>query len=214
MQYREFDCLAIVAGRGSVDDENCSQKNRRLRSRSTFLWRLPTFSRTGWQSRLASFDAIKPLGLSSTPGLLSCSTRLVNQVAPPIWPGDLQCGRFFSEKAYAEADNDASNPDDVEELLSYVLNCTPCHSDEYSSHFFSCHSRYWNKSGCMFLKFDCDIKQFHRNIKQFHFSIEEMENTTMKFHPSIQKAPFYPLCGVSCGTYPIHVLICRYTTWS
>ncbi len=30
----------------------------------------------------------------------------------------------------------------------------------------------------------------------------------------IQKAPFCSLCDVSCGTYPIHVLTCRYTTWS
>ncbi len=64
----------------------------------------------------------------------------------------------FQKLTYAEADNDASNPDDVEALLSYVLNCTPCHSDEYSSHFFSCCPRYWNKSGCMFLKFHGDIK--------------------------------------------------------
>ncbi len=36
----------------------------------------------------------------------------------------------------------------------------------------------------------------------------------MKFHRSIQKARFCPLCGVSCGTYPIHVLTSRYTIWS
>ncbi len=128
--------------------------------------------------------------------------------------GDLQCGCAFSEKKYADADNDAFNPNDVEALLSYVLNCTHCHSDEYSSRFFSCHPCYWNKSGCLFLKFHCDIKQFHRNMKQFHWSIKQMENTTMEFHCSIQKAPFCPLCGVSCGTYPIHVLTRRYTTWS
>ncbi len=160
--------------------------------------------------------------------LLSCSTRLFGQVAPPIWPSDLQCGCAFIDKKYAESDNDASNSDDVEALLSYVLNCTPCHSDGYSFRFFSCRPRYWNKSGSMFLKFHCDIKQFHRNIKQFHYSIKEIENTTMEFyrsikemenatmefHRSIKKAPFCPLCGVFCWTYPIHVLTCRYTTWS
>ncbi len=56
--------------------------------------------------------------------------------------------------------------------------------------------------------------QFHRNIKQFHCSIKEIGNTMMEFHCSIQKAPFYPLCCVSCGTYPIHVLTYGYTTWS
>ncbi len=57
-----------------------------------------------------------------------------------------------------------------------------------------------------------DIKQFQRNIKQFHCSIKEIEITTMEFHRSIQKAPFCPPCGVSCVTYPIHVLTCKYTT--
>ncbi len=69
-------------------------------------------------------------------------------------------------------------------LMSWI---TPCHSDEYSSRFFSCHPRYWNKSGCMFLKFQRDIKQFHRNIKHFHCSIKEIENTTMEFHHSIKE---------------------------
>ncbi len=44
-----------------------AQKNQRLRSWPDFLWRLPTFSRTGWRSRSASFEAIKPLSLSSAP---------------------------------------------------------------------------------------------------------------------------------------------------
>ncbi len=52
-----------------------ANKNRRRRSWSAFLWRLLPFSQTRWQSWLASFDGIKPLGLSSTPELLSCSTR-------------------------------------------------------------------------------------------------------------------------------------------
>ncbi len=39
----------------------------------------------------------QPLCLSSTPELLSCSTRLLGQAAPPIWPGDLQCGCAFTE---------------------------------------------------------------------------------------------------------------------
>ncbi len=41
----------------------------------------------------ALFDVIKPLSLSSTPGLLSCSTRLLSQAASPIWPSDLQHGK-------------------------------------------------------------------------------------------------------------------------
>ncbi len=95
---------------------------------------------------------------------------------------------LLSEKKYSEADNDTSNPDDVEALFSYVLNCcAPCHSDEYSSRFFSYRPRYWNKSGCMFFKFNCDIKQFYGNIKKFHCSIKEVENTTMEFHCSIKK---------------------------
>ncbi len=65
------------------------KKNWRLRSWSAFLWCLPTLSQTGWWSRLASFDAIKLPGLSSTPGLLSWP---LGKVSPPIWPGDLQCG--------------------------------------------------------------------------------------------------------------------------
>ncbi len=104
-----------------------------------------------------------------------------------------ECAHYFlSEKKYSEEDNDASYPDDVETLLSYVLNCTPCHSNEYSSRFFNYRPRYWNKSDCMFLEFHCDIKQFHRNIKQFQCSIKEIENTTMEFHCSTQKAPFCP----------------------
>ncbi len=142
-----------------------------------------------------------------------CGTLHFNELS--CFKCEGECAHYFlSEKKYSAADNDASNPDDVEALRSFVLNCTSCHSDEYSSHFFCCHPRYWNKSGCMFLKFHCDIKQFHRNIKQFHCSIKEMENTRMEFHRSIRKAPFCPLCGVFCGTCPIHVLTCRYTTWS
>ncbi len=100
MQYHKFDCPVIVIGRRRVDDKNCSRKNWRLLSWSAFLWRLPTFNQTGWRSRSASFDAIKPLGLSSTLGLLCCSTRPFGQVAPPIWP----------EKKYAEADNSLLPP--------------------------------------------------------------------------------------------------------
>ncbi len=68
-------------------------KNRKLWSRPAFLWCLRTFSRTGWRSQSASFDVIKPLGLSSTPGFLICSTRPLDQATPPIWLGDLQFGR-------------------------------------------------------------------------------------------------------------------------
>ncbi len=57
------------------------QKNWRLRSRPAFLWHLPTFSRTGWRSRSASFDMIQSFGLSSTPGFLSLSTRPLGQAA-------------------------------------------------------------------------------------------------------------------------------------
>ncbi len=56
-----------------------TKKNQRLRIWPTFLWHLPTFSWTVWQSRSASFDVIRPLCLSSTPGLLSCSTRLLHR---------------------------------------------------------------------------------------------------------------------------------------
>ncbi len=141
---------------------------------------------------------------------LECGILCFNKLS--CFECERECTYYFlSEKKYSEADNDTSNPDDVEALLSYVLNCTPCHSDN-SSRFFSCRPRYWNKSGCMLLRFHCDVKQFHRNIKQFHCGIKEMENTTMEFHCGIQKAPFCPLCGVSCGTCPIHVLTCRYTT--
>ncbi len=114
-----------------------------------------------------------------------------------------ECAYYFlSEKKYSEADNDALNLDDVEALLSYVSNCTPCHSDEYSSCFFSCRPRYWNKSGFMFLKSHCDIKQFHHNIKQFHRSIKEMENTTMEFHSSIQKTRSAPM---GCFLWDLHL---------
>ncbi len=71
---------------------SCMQSPSRLQSQPAFLWRLPTFSQTGWRSRLASFDVIKLLGLSSKHEYLSSSTRLLGQVALPIWPGDLQCG--------------------------------------------------------------------------------------------------------------------------
>ncbi len=80
-------------GKGGVDDKNCGQKNQRIRSRPAFLWRLQTFSRTGWWSRSASFDTIKPFGLLSTPGFLSCSTRPLSRATPLIWPDYLQCGR-------------------------------------------------------------------------------------------------------------------------
>ncbi len=70
-------------------------KNRRLWSWSAFLRSLSTFSQIGWQSRLASFNVIKLLGLLSTPGLWSCSTKPLGLAAPPIWPGDLQYGRAF-----------------------------------------------------------------------------------------------------------------------
>ncbi len=67
-----------------VGDENYSWKYQRLRSWPVFLWRLLTFSQTEWRSRSVSFDMIKLLGLSSTSGFLSCSTRLLSQATPQI----------------------------------------------------------------------------------------------------------------------------------
>ncbi len=95
-----FDKDAISQIRGSCDCdgeggkegvvynencENCGQKNRRWLSRSAFLWHSPPFSQTGWWSQLASFDAIKRLGLSSTPELF----KLLNQAAWPSCSTDL-----------------------------------------------------------------------------------------------------------------------------
>ncbi len=64
---------------------SCFWSPSRLQSRPTFLWDLPAFSQTGRGSQSASFDMAKPLGLSSTCGCLSRSTRLLGQAAPPIW---------------------------------------------------------------------------------------------------------------------------------
>ncbi len=88
-----------------------AEKNRRLRSRSAFLWRLPPLSQTGWWSRSAFFDTIKLLSLSYTPELLSCSTRPLGQVAPPIWPGDLQCRRAFMAISKKWLETTENNPD-------------------------------------------------------------------------------------------------------
>ncbi len=52
-----------------------TKKNLRLQSHPAFLWHLQTFSRTRWWSRSASFNVIKPLGLSSTLGFLSRLTK-------------------------------------------------------------------------------------------------------------------------------------------
>ncbi len=71
---------------------SCMQSPSRLRSRPAFLWRLPTFNQTGWQNRSALFYMIKPIGLSSTRGILSCSTRPLDQAAPPIRLANWQCG--------------------------------------------------------------------------------------------------------------------------
>ncbi len=100
-----FDVNAISRNRESCDCDGVgggermtkivAEKNRRLRTRSAFLWCLQPFSRTGWRSQSASFNVIKPLGLSSTPGLLSCLTMPLGRVAPPIWPCNLQCGHAF-----------------------------------------------------------------------------------------------------------------------
>ncbi len=95
-----FDEDSISRIRGSCDCEGGGEewmtkiavKKIRLQSRPAFLWHLPTFSQTGWRSRLTSIDTIKPLGLSSTPGLLSCSTRQLGQATPPVWSDNLQCG--------------------------------------------------------------------------------------------------------------------------
>ncbi len=191
-----------------------AEKNHRLRNRSAFLWCLPTFSRTGWRSRSALFHAIKPLCLRSTLGLLSCSTRPFGQVAVPIWPCNLQYGHAFSEKKYAEADNDASNPDDVETLLSYILNCTPCHSDEYSSCFFSC-------TPCFGINLVVCSSNFivisiNSIVILSNFIVVSKKWRILRWNSIvIYKKPFSaPLRGVSCGAYPIHVLTSRYTTWT
>ncbi len=90
MQYSESESPAIVKdGEGVWMPKIPAKKNRRRRSRLAFLWHLPPFSQTRWRTRSTSFDAIKPLGLSSTLDLLSCSTGPLSQVAPPIWLGNL-----------------------------------------------------------------------------------------------------------------------------
>ncbi len=78
-------------------------KKSRLWSWPAFLWCLPTFTRTGWQRRSVSFDMIKLLGLSSTPGFLSRSAKPLHRF------GRATC-RVDAALYYMKHDNLSSPP--------------------------------------------------------------------------------------------------------